>query len=157
MTEDRAATFARFMALVETSTDKAACWPWRGNKPGGRHGHFSLGQGTVKAHRWMYEAIVGPIPEGLVVRHRCDNPPCVNPLHLEVGTSADNARDRSERGRAANRQGENHPLAKLTAPDVIEIRRLASMGHTQAAISERFGVRRGQIGKIVTRINWRHV
>lgn len=77
-----------------------ACWEWQGALAGG-YGRISLGYGRmVPAHRWIYEQVFGPVPEGLVVRHKCDNPRCVRPVHLEVGTHADNNRDMWERGRA---------------------------------------------------------
>lgn len=151
------ATFERFMEMVSIGSNPGDCWVWTGNRPSGLYGHFSVNLKSVKAHRWMYEHINGPIPEGLVVRHKCDNPPCVKPSHLQVGTVADNVRDKFERGRGADRRGEKHPLAKLCAADVLEIRRLADLGHTHHSLSLKFNVRRGQIGKIVQRLNWRHI
>lgn len=150
-------TFVRFMSKVAVIDAPGSCWEWTANKPDGRYGHFSFEEKSVKAHRWIYEAINGPIPDGLIVRHKCDNPACVKPTHLVIGTFADNTRDKLDRGRGPDRRGEKHPLARLTEPQVIEIRRLSSLGHTQAELAERFGVRRGQIGKIIQRINWRHV
>lgn len=91
---------------------------------------FARGYGQVKskidapnpklAHRVSYEHHFGPIPDGLIVRHKCDNPPCINPDHLELGTSADNARDRKLRGRGAT--GEKSGMAKLSDADVIKLR-----------------------------------
>lgn len=150
-------TFVRFMRLVEIGREAGACWNWTGNRPDGRHGHFSVEGKTVKAHRWMHEAVIGPIGAGLVVRHKCDNPACVNPAHLEAGTFADNTRDMLERGRNPNRKGERHPLAKLTEADVLAIRQARVCGQTEKSLAERFGVARGQIHKIVNRINWKHV
>ena len=155
--ESKAARFARFMSHVITSNDPAECWEWTANRCRGAYGHFSVNGQTVKAHRWIYEAVVGPIPEGLQIRHHCDNPDCVNPAHLEPGTAADNTADKMERGRMPNRQGEKHPLARLTADDVREIRRLSAMGHSAPQIAKVFPITRGQIGKIVRRENWRHV
>lgn len=152
-----AETFVRFMRHVEIPAEKGACWVWTGTKPDGRYGHFSLGGDAVKAHRWIYECVVAEIPADLIVRHKCDNPSCVNPMHLETGTYADNTRDKFERGRGADRKGEKHPLAKLTSDKVLEIRRLASCGTVHSVLAKQFGVRRGQIGKIVQRINWSHI
>ncbi len=149
--------FVRFMRMVEIPLDLGACWTWQGNKPDGKYGHFSLGAKTVKAHRWLYETVIGPIPTGLVVRHKCDNPPCVNPMHLQIGTHSDNQKDKFLRGRGADRRGEKHPLARLTAEQVKDIRRMADCGHTHAYLAGLYGVKRGQIGKIVNRLNWRHI
>ena len=74
------------------------CWWWLGGKPGG-YGAFSFEGQHHAAHRFSYELNVGPIPAGLMVLHRCDNPSCVRPAHLFVGTNADNIRDASAKGR----------------------------------------------------------
>lgn len=75
------------------------CWPFNRSS---RHAYISVDGASVGAHRVSYVMHHGPIPEGMVVRHRCDNPPCVNPAHLEIGTQADNVRDMYERGRNNN-------------------------------------------------------
>jgi hypothetical protein len=149
--------FVRFMRHVSIGSEIGACWIWTGNKPDGRYGHFSVNGKTVKAHRWFYEFIHEPIPEELLVRHKCDNPQCVNPDHLETGTASQNTQDMHKRGRGADRRGIKHPLVKLTEADVREIRRLKACGHTETFLSMRYGVGRSQIGKIVHRINWKHI
>lgn len=150
-------TFARFMRHVDMGSVPGDCWTWIGTRPGGLYGHFSVKGETHKAHRWIYETIVGTIGDGLVVRHRCDNPPCVNPQHLEVGTCAENTRDKFERGRGADRKGERHPLARLKPEDILLIRSLALGGVRQHDLAERFQMSRQQIGKIVRRQNWGHI
>ena len=82
-------------------TDRG-CWEWSGTRNQDGYGIFSarrFGIEGARAHRVVYEHLVGPIANGLVLRHRCDNPPCVNPWHLEPGTKAENSRDMVERGR----------------------------------------------------------
>lgn len=88
-----------------TVTD-AGCWEWngkrRGRTPETSYGIFNaklLGYSDARAHRAMYECFVEPIPEGMQIRHKCDNPPCVNPDHLIPGTALDNSRDMVERRR----------------------------------------------------------
>lgn len=154
---DLSGDFARFMALTACNDDPASCWEWQGNRPGGRYGHFSVGGKTVKAHRWIYETLHGPIEDGLVLRHHCDNPRCVNPLHLEPGTHQENRMDCVRRGRVPNRQGVLHPLRKLDENDIRVIRRRAACGESHARISKDYPVGRGQIDKIVNRQNWSHV
>lgn len=84
-----------------TVTD-SGCWEWNGKGNDNGYGIFSakrLGIEGARAHRVMYECFVEPIPDDLQLRHKCDNPPCVNPDHLIPGTAADNSRDMVERGR----------------------------------------------------------
>jgi hypothetical protein len=91
----------RFWRFV-TPADSEECWIWSGSKDPRGYGTLSAESGSspIKAYRLAYEMRHGPIPDGLVVRHKCDNPSCVNPDHLEVGTQKDNVRDMVERGRA---------------------------------------------------------
>ena len=149
--------FVRFMRMVEIGAETGACWIWTGNRPDDRYGHFSVNGATVKAHRWLYERLNGPIPDGLVVRHHCDNPACVNPDHLAIGTAQQNTADMLSRGRGADRRGERHPLVRLTEDDVRSIRALRAGGATETSLATRFGVGRAQIGKIARRENWKHV
>jgi len=149
--------FVRFMRMVDIGPTVGDCWIWTGNKPDNRYGHFSVDGKTVKAHRWIFQFLGTVIPDSQMLRHKCDNPQCVNPDHLEAGTASQNTIDMHERGRNPNRKGTKHPLARLSEFDVLEIRRLKSCGYTEVALSERFGVGRSQIGKIVNRINWKHV
>jgi hypothetical protein len=121
----------RRRGLNDYVATSSGCWEWLGSKQSKGYGvcdprFFGLphlanarkvnGQYTALAHRVFYAFHVGPIPEGLVVRHICDNPPCVNPAHLEIGTVADNQKDMAERGRskAGRRQefcGKGHAMS----------------------------------------------
>jgi hypothetical protein len=94
----------RFWARVDSSGGLWGCWPWMGARE--RNGYGQLGNRILrkhlKAHRVAYELAVGPIPEGFLVCHACDNPPCCNPSHLFVGTGADNTHDMIAKGRGRN-------------------------------------------------------
>lgn len=101
----RGATLYEGMDHIGWDVTESGCWEWRGNRYPNGYGRYSFAKWGVKleyVHRLMYERYVGPIPEGLLIRHKCDNPPCSNPEHLDVGTVSDNSRDMVERGRARN-------------------------------------------------------
>src|SRR5688572_11551852 len=125
------------------------CWEWRGTKISG-YGYIYVDRHTrVRAHRIVYQLTNGPIPAGLVVRHKCDNPACCNPSHLLLGTAADNNRDAIERNRgsASCRRffGVDHGKAKLTDEAVIAIR---DSKDTIRALATAHGVSEGHIRNI---------
>lgn len=148
--------FMRWIRLVHVG-EHFQCWEWRGTKPDGRYGHFSVGGKAIKAHRWIYALLNGEIADDLVVRHKCDNPACVNPGHLEIGTHADNAQDKVERGRSPDRKGEAHPMARMDEGRVRELRHMAALGHRHAFLAGKFGISRQTVGNIVRGRNWSHV
>lgn len=145
----------QFLARVEKTE---SCWIWLGKTASHGHAHWRTRKYRDYAHRWSYRLFVGEIPAGAFICHKCDVPNCVNPAHLYAGTHADNMRDMRERGRAARPIGEKHPMAKLNASDVAEIRRLIESGlHTQRGIAAVFGVAPSTISMLVRGPNWSHV
>jgi hypothetical protein len=115
-----------------------------------------------KAPRAAWLLLVGPIPGGLLVLHNCDNPPCVNPGHLRLGTHKDNAHDRDVRGRRSSyvpapRRGAEHHLAKLNEDQVREILARLQRGETPKQIADDFPVGRNLITEIKHGRAWRHV
>jgi hypothetical protein len=155
---------ARFWRRVQKGPD---CWRWTGGKKRRPDGSLSYGvaglgrrQQTALAHRVAWEIVHGPIPDGKVVCHDCDNPLCVRPEHLFLGTRADNLRDMRQKGRGYVNSfpcGSAHPKARLTAEDVREIRTARADGVTLSALASRFGVHISTIGSIARRTTWRHV
>ena len=131
------------------------CWGWRGGVDGGGYGVFSNGKRRFKAHRASYELYVGPIPEGMSVLHRCDNPICSNPAHLFVGTQADNMRDAAEKRRVE--YGVRHRASKLNASSVRKLRDLHAAGESPTRIAELFGVARATVLAVINGRTWRHV
>jgi hypothetical protein len=109
----------------------------------------------VFAHRLSYELHHGPIPTGAVVRHKCDNPSCVNPSHLIVGSHQQNMADMVSRKRQT--LGTRNVQARLTDDDVRQIRALAATGVRHTEIAPRFGITRSAVTLIVERKRWAHV
>jgi hypothetical protein len=95
---------------------------------------------SMSAHRVSYEIAYGEIPDGMEVCHKCDNPCCVNPAHLFVGTRQDNIDDRERKGRNNPPKGEANPKAKLTESDVLEIRAKRLQGISFGKLAKEYGV-----------------
>jgi hypothetical protein len=141
----------RFFRYVEKTE---GCWNWVGGHFTNGYGKFSVKHKNNRAHRVSYELANGTIPEGLVVRHTCDNRRCVNPAHLITGTHEENMRDMTERERQA--RGENQGSVKLTEEQVKEIRAIGN-SQRQVDIAEKYGIKQGQVGKILRKVNWKHI
>jgi hypothetical protein len=134
------------------------CWEWIGSIVAFGYGSSwnPRLERSQPAHRVAWELTHGPIPDGIEVRHRCDNPPCVNPDHLELGTHAENMADMYQRNRAA--LGERLPQSKLTEPEVRAVRRIhATGGFTNAQIAEWFDVSATAIWYVVNGKTWKHL
>ena len=147
---------SRFFSKVDT-TNPDGCHVWTSWTATNGYGQFHLNGTTEYAHRVSYEISNGPIPEGMVVRHSndCTTRGCVKPDHLSTGTHADNMRDRDEAGRTP--RGESSGVSKLKKVKVLDIRKRAAAGETQASIAEDYGVTPNTISSIVNRKTWRHV
>lgn len=135
------------------------CWLWQSGTFDNGYGRFRHGLRQRRAHRCSYELTHGPIPEDQVVRHKCDTPLCCNPDHLELGTPADNVRDRDERGRTSRDHypvlpGALNPSAKLTAEQVAVLRRKRSEGATLKALATEFQISKSQAGNIARGESW---
>lgn len=132
----------------------SGCWLWLGyvNRDGYGMGWNSALQRTALAHRLVYETLVGPIPKGMKLLHSCDNPCCVNPDHLTIGTTADNNADCKAKGR--NARGERHGSNKLSTEQVLAIRN-AKGSHQK--IAAEFDVHHTIIGDIKRRDIWKHL
>jgi hypothetical protein len=105
-------------------------------------------------HRYIFEQCFGFIPGNLLVRHKCDNPSCINPEHLELGTSKDNMQDKSIRGRCNPVFGIRNNQSKLDPDKVIEIRSLLDRGLTLKNIANRFGVSESTIWRVKEGETW---
>jgi hypothetical protein len=112
----------RFLSRIDMAGPDQ-CWTWLGSKVKGRgYGWFSIKNKNFYSHRIAYELFVGPIPPGMFVCHHCDNPECVNPSHLFLGTAQDNNTDKKTKGRCAPLYGEKHQNTKISESTVEYIR-----------------------------------
>lgn len=136
-----------FWSRVDRTGD---CWVWK-LKPATKFGYCRFSK--MLAHRKAWEITHGPIPKGMQVCHHCDNPKCVRPEHLFLGTQEDNVHDMMGKGRMKPTAsfGEKNHSAKITSADVNEIRKLAVTGIKQVRIAERFGVSTAQISRIINK------
>ncbi len=106
-------------------------------------------------HRVIWMLHNGSIPKGMEIRHTCDNPPCVNPNHLLIGTPKDNTQDSINKNRRAIQKGESHGRSKLTDNQIIQIR--LSINKTQLELANIYKVSQNAIWKIKHRITWTHI
>lgn len=146
-----------------TVNERCGCWEWNGAKRNG-YGRMIVGSRTdgtrhsASAHRVAYEVWKGPIGEGLEVCHKCDNPSCINPDHLFLGTRADNMADRAMKGRNITFIGEEQPRAKLTRKIVKNARwERAYKGTSFQELADRYGVCKRTMQDAINGKNWKCV
>jgi hypothetical protein len=157
--------FKGFWERVDKSGD---CWLWTGSKNKSGYGSVLAFGRTMTTHRVSWALTYGDIPDGLFVCHHCDNPPCVNPDHLFLGTHQDNMDDAMSKGRmvfpyetrsrVARFPGELNPSAKLTESDVLLIKELSATTEiTRKQLAEKFGVSRDAIRDVIVGRRWKHL
>lgn len=146
----------RFWSRVDRRSPDE-CWPWVGYLNSNGYGIWKerpgRGQRARPASRLAFYFTHGYYPP--VVRHKCDNPPCCNPAHLEPGTQVDNLADMTARGRST--RGVRNPAAKLTEAQVREVRRRLADGERNGDISHAMGISRNRVYEIRTGKVWSHV
>lgn len=157
----------RFWAKVDKSEGPDGCWLWMGGRNAKGYGKIGVydGSGVMSeayAHRTCWVLHNGPVPAGRIVRHTCDNPPCVNPDHLETGTYTDNNNDSVRRGRwnsgARGTRGEGHHKAVLTRASVERFRaRYWAGGVTQRELAAEGGVSQSAMSKALRGGTWKQV
>ena len=129
------------------------CIEWRLYRNSAGYGHVRVRSKLWLVHRFVYTKFFGEIPEGLIVMHRCDNPSCINPEHLNLGSHLLNVLDKEAKGRG--NQGSANPRAKLTDLQVEAIRERYAKGNVSLAqLGRDYGVNRSCIFKVVHKHHW---
>ncbi len=137
-------------------TRRTECWNWTAAMTCKGYGRFWIsGKTFLGAHQVSWILANGLIPRGQCVLHKCDNPGCVNPDHLWLGTKGDNSLDMVSKGRSA--RGERNSHAQISEQTVQEIRKLFRDGTKQVDLIRRFGISQGHIHKIVRGLRWVHL
>lgn len=139
------------------------CWVWIGRTMKDGYGVFRVGSrtdGTRKnalVHRLSWELHNGTIPAGLLVLHKCDNPPCVRPDHLFLGTHQDNATDKMKKGRFVPNFGKSNGNARLSEEDVLLIRKYRAKKMKRKFVAFLFGISEHQVYLITAKRSWGHI
>ncbi len=149
--------------LLERFNDKyvvasSGCWEWTASKHRQGYGRLRLGKKggkTLQAHRVSYELFNGPIPDGVLVCHVCDNPSCVNPTHLFLGTHKDNMTDKYNKGRQGELpKGEDVKHSRLKEQDILFIR---DSPLSRKELAMLYNTTSSHISRIINRRQWRHL
>lgn len=151
-TEEQLAELRLEVGAVKT---EGGCWLWTRYRTPHGYGRVAYKSKAELAHRVSWFLANGPIPDGMGVLHSCDNPPCVNPAHLFLGTSLDNNADCRSKGRHA--YGERNGVSKLTRDDVIRIRAERANGRAQRDIAYSYGVSQSLVSMVTNGKLWVHV
>lgn len=134
----------------------SGCWLWLGSKTLAGYGYFRVGNKMKRAHRVSFELFKGDILGDFYVLHTCDIPSCVNPNHLFLGTQKDNMRDMMRKGRLC--PSEKHPKVKLTTEQVIEIRKLYSLGKSSMwDLAQSYAMSYKAIHSVLTFKTWKSI
>ena len=148
----------RFFKKVAITANINKCWEWIGTTHKTGYGIFSLGYNNYYAHRMSYCITNRIDPDEKEVCHSCDNPKCVNPNHLFLGTHLENMRDCRKKDRMVSFKGAKNGCSKLTENNVLSIRESYAYGKiTQRKLANEYNVSFGLISRILKRNSWTHI
>jgi len=150
----------RFWSRVDKESSPSGCWNWIGCKSPRGYGRFGIGKKMERANRISLALVVGSLKDDWHACHKCDNPSCVNPDHLWLGSPAENMQDMIKKGRRSNisPKGECHGFSRLTENDAREIReRYIPWKFSRGTLAKIYGVSRGTIQAVLEGRTWRHV
>ena len=150
--------------LQSRSEIEGDCLVWLGARSSSGYGQLWVNGKLEYTHRLAWIVHGGSLLPGECVLHTCDNPPCINPIHLRVGDHRDNAKDMADRGRQVFQKdvtraarGERHGLSKMSKPAVRKMRARYTQGESQRDLADFFGISQASVWAIVNRKTWRHV
>lgn len=146
----------RLEKFSDRSGGAESCWPFMGKRDKDGYGRMQVNGKSTPAARVMWMHTNGPIAEGMFVCHKCDNPSCINPDHLFIGTPRENNMDKVRKNRQSRIKGENHGRSKLTDQQASAIKALIGQV-PRRELAETFGVSRQTIGHIARGENWTHI
>lgn len=136
---------------------KHGCWTWTGATNADGYGWLWWEGRNHLAHRISWELTYGEIPENLCVLHHCDNPPCVHPHHLWLGTRQENNQDKTRKGRAQRLKGERNGRAKLTKELVLKLREMHKEGWSSTELADKFGIPKSTTHHAISGRTWSHL
>lgn len=151
----------RFISLTNIPVDCSTtdCWEWKGTKYRGGYGHFRRKMGNkwvmFKAHRYSYEQFNGPLTQGMLVCHTCDNPSCVNPGHLFLGTPKENMQDKYRKGRGKLIRNPRHRNLSFEIAKRIREESVTIPKPTQKTLAEKYNTSVAQISRILSNQIWK--
>jgi hypothetical protein len=130
----------RLLSRVDRDSDPNGCWEWTGAKDAKGYGQIKVNGVLKRTHRVSYAVFMSVEPASLHVCHRCDNPSCIRPDHLFLGTNKQNMEDREKKGRGVRTSGPKHHNFKVTDDMASDIRRSYGSGEKQRDIGARLGI-----------------
>ena len=143
---------ASFWSLVNLNLIKTSCWNWIGQKGKTGYGRFKIGKSKYSSNRVAYAIAYGYVPLDKFVCHSCDNPLCVRPDHLFLGTATENAHDRTKKNRTAKGSNAGGSILKEE-----QVKKILKDTRSQSVIAKEYGVAKSTIGKIKSKKNWSHI